>query len=370
MTLAAIKTPNPARPPIRSATRPYASPAQRWQAVTGRDKRADGAFYYSVATTGIYCRPSCAARLALRENVRFHDSCEDAEREGFRPCKRCRPGAAAPRYVRAALVAAACRAIALAGPENAPDLTALANSSGLSRFHFHRLFKSVVGCTPREYAAGLRAARLRRGLIQSRSVTEAFYGAGFNSSGRFYAQSASILGMNPRDFRAGGKGAAIRFAIGSCSLGCVLVASTDKGVCAISLGEDPEKLARELQDRFPNAALAGDDADFARRVSVAVGLVEAPGTGSDLPLDLRGTAFQIRVWQALRRIPPGETASYAEIARRIGRPNSARAVARACAANGHAVAVPCHRVVRLDGEPGGYRWGVERKRVLLERERL
>jgi len=361
MTLAAIKTQNP--------TRPYASPAQRWQAVTGRDRRADGVFYYSVATTGIYCRPSCASRLARRENVRFHDSCEDAAREGFRPCKRCRPDGVAPQSVRAALVAASCRAIALAGPGEAPDLASLAKSAGLSRFHFHRLFKSVMGCTPRDYAAGLRAGRLRGGLRESRSVTEAFYGAGFNSSGRFYAQSAALLGMAPRDFRAGGKGAAIRFAIGRCSLGSILVASTAKGVCAISLGEDPEKLARALQDRFPNADLAGDDPDFARLVSLAVGLVEAPAAGFDLPLDLRGTAFQIQVWRALRQIPPGKTASYGEIARAIGRPKSARAVARACAANGVAIAIPCHRVVRLDGDPAGYRWGVERKRALLARER-
>lgn len=369
MTLAALKAPNPTRSPIRPAARPYVSPSQRWRAVTGRDRRADGVFYYSVATTGIYCRPSCASRLALRENVRFHDSCADAERAGFRPCKRCRPEGAAPRHVRAALVAAACRAIELAGPEAAPDLGALATSSGLSRFHFHRLFKSVAGCTPREYAAGLRAGRLRGGLRESRSVTEAFYGAGFNSSGRFYAQSASLLGMTPRDFRAGGRGAAIRFAIARCSLGNILVASTDKGVCAISLGEDPEKLARELQDRFPNAALSGGDKDFARRVAAAVGLVETPGAGFDLPLDLRGTAFQIRVWRTLRQIPPGETASYADIARRIGQPKSARAVARACAANNLVVAIPCHRVVRLNGDPGGYRWGVERKRTLLARER-
>ena len=369
MTLAALTAQTATRPPARPAARPYASPAQRWQAVTGRDRRADGVFYYSVATTGIYCRPSCASRLARRENVRFHDSCEAAEREGFRPCKRCRPDGAAPQYVRAALVAAACRAIALAGPEEAPDLACLAKSAGLSRFHFHRMFKSVAGCTPREYAAGLRAGRLRSGLNQSRSVTEAFYGAGFNSSGRFYAQSASLLGMTPRGFRAGGKGETIRFAIGGCSLGCILVAATAKGVCAISLGADPEKLARELQDRFPNAALSGDDPDFARRVAAAVALVETPAAGFDLPLDLRGTAFQIRVWRALRKIKPGETASYGEIARAIGKPKAARAVARACAANSVAVAIPCHRVVRLDGDPGGYRWGVARKRALLARER-
>ncbi len=369
MTLAALKAQPATRPPARPAARPYASPSQRWRAVTGRDRRADGVFYYSVETTGIYCRPSCSARLARRENVRFHDSREAAERASFRPCKRCRPDGVAQQLARAALVAASCRAIELAGPENPPDLASLAKSAGLSRFHFHRLFKSVAGCTPREYAAGLRAGRLRSGLARSRSVTEAFYGAGFNSSGRFYAQSASLLGMTPRDFRAGGRGEAIRFAIGSCSLGCILVAATAKGVCAISLGDDPEKLARELQDRFPNAALAGDDPDFARRVSLAVALVEAPAAGFDLPLDLRGTAFQIRVWRALSQIPPGETASYGEIDRRIGQPKAVRAVARACAANGVALAVPCHRVVRLDGDPGGYRWGVARKQTLLERER-
>ena len=366
MTLAAIKTRAPARP----IARPYASPSQRWQAVTRRDKRADGAFYYSVATTGIYCRPSCASRQALRRNVRFHESPAEAEAAGFRPCKRCRPNGAAPETIQTALVAGACRAIELADPENPPDLASLAKEAGLSRFHFHRLFKSVMGCTPRDYAAGLRARRLRKGLTQRRNVTEAFYGAGFNSSGRFYAQSRALLGMAPRDFRDGGRGAAIRFAIGRCSLGSVLVASTAKGVCAISLGDDPEKLARALQDRFPNADLAGGGADFARLVAAAVKLVEAPGTGFDLPLDLRGTAFELCVWRALRRIPPGATASYAEIARRIGKPKSARAVARACAANALAVAIPCHRVVRKSGDLAGYRWGVERKRVLLARERV
>jgi AraC family transcriptional regulator of adaptative response/methylated-DNA-[protein]-cysteine methyltransferase len=358
--MAALKTP--------LETSPYASESSRWLAVTRRDKRADGAFYYSVKTTGVYCRPSCASRLARRENVRFHASRMDAERAGFRPCKRCRPDGTATEARNAALVAEACRTIAQAGPENAPDLEALAKAAGMSRFHFHRLFKSVAGFTPRAYAASLRADRLRLDLPQSRSVTEAFYDAGFNSSGRFYAQAGDLLGMAPREFRAGGKGAAIRFAIGRCSLGSILVAATAKGVCAVALGDDPDKLARELQDRFPKAALAGDDRNFAKQVAWAVGLVETPDTGLDLPLDLRGTAFQLHVWQALRRIKPGETASYGEIARRIGKPRSARAVARACAANPVAVAIPCHRVVKMNGDPGGYRWGVERKRVLLKRE--
>lgn len=360
MAMAALKT--SLEPPS------YASESSRWLAVTRRDPRADGAFYYSVKTTGVYCRPSCASRLARRENVRFHASGESALRAGFRPCKRCRPDGTAPAVRNAALVAEACRAIAQAGPENAPDLEALAKGAGMSRFHFHRLFKSVAGVTPRAYAASLRADRLRRDLPQSRSVTEAFYDAGFNSSGRFYAQSGHLLGMAPREFRTGGKGASIRFAIGRCSLGAILVAATDKGICAVTLGEDPDKLARELQDRFPNATLAGDDRRFARHVALAVGLVEAPGTGFGLPLDLRGTAFQLRVWQALRRIKPGKTTSYGEIARLIGKPQSARAVARACAANTVAVAIPCHRVVKMNGDPGGYRWGVERKRILLGRE--
>ena len=360
MAMAALK--------IRLENHPYASESSRWLAVTRRDKRADGAFYYSVKTTGVYCRPSCASRLARRENVRFHASNESALRAGFRPCKRCRPDGTASEARNAALVAEACRAIAQAGPENAPNLESLAKAAGMSRFHFHRLFKSVTGVTPRAYAASLRANRLRRDLPQSRSVTEAFYDAGFNSSGRFYAQAGDILGMAPRESRAGGKGAAIRFAIGRCSLGAILVAATAKGVCAVALGEDPDKLARELQDRFPNAALAGDDPDFAKHVARAVGLVEAPGTGFDLPLDLRGTTFQLRVWEALRRVRPGETASYGEIARRIGKPKGARAVARACAANPVAIAIPCHRVVKMNGDPGGYRWGVERKRALLERE--
>ena len=345
---------------------PFAADAERWAAVQRRDGDADGAFYYSVRTTGVYCRPSCAARLARRENVRFHASCEEAEAAGFRPCKRCRPNQAALAVRRAAAVAKACRLIETA--EEMPNLDALAGSAGMSRFHFHRVFRTVTGVTPKAHAAAHRARRVREALPQSSTVTEAIYGAGFNSSGRFYAKSEQVLGMTPTRFRSGGSGAAIRFAVGECSLGSILVAATDKGVCAILLGDKPEALVRELEDRFPRATLIGGDEDFEQWVAKVIGFVEAPALGLDLPLDVRGTAFQQRVWQALRKIPAGSTVSYSQIAQRIGLPKAVRAVAHACATNPIAVAIPCHRVVRNDGSLSGYRWGVERKRALLERE--
>ncbi len=345
---------------------PYTSDDARWAAVVRRDPAADGSFYYSVRTTGVYCRPSCGARLARRENVRFHATCTDAERAGFRPCRRCRPNEAGLTEQHAAAVARACRLIETA--EELPSLEALARAARMSRFHFHRVFKAVTGLTPKAYAAARRTERVRDELTRGRTVTEAIYGAGFNSNGRFYATSGQVLGMTPTKFRAGGEGAAIRFAVGECSLGSILVAATDKGVCAITLGDDPEALVRDLQDRFPKAQLIGADKDFERLVAKAVGLVEAPALGADLPLDVRGTAFQQRVWQELRAIPPGTTTTYTEIAARIGAPESVRAVAGACAANSIAVAIPCHRVVRRDGALAGYRWGVERKRALLDRE--
>lgn len=338
----------------------------KWDAVRRRDAAADGRFFYSVRTTGVYCRPSCAARLARRENVAFHVTTAEAERAGFRPCKRCRPNEAPRAEREAAIVARACRAIEAA--EEMPSLAALAKSVGMSQFHFHRLFRSLTGVTPKAYADAHRAKRVRDELGQAGTVTEAIYGAGFNSNGRFYAAAADLLGMMPTAFRAGGKGAALRFAVGECWLGSILVAATGKGVAAISLGDDPDRLLRDLQDRFPNAQLIGGDKDFESLVAKVVGFVEAPGLGLDLPLDVRGTAFQRRVWQALRDIPAGMTASYADIAARIGQPKSVRAVAQACAANALAVAIPCHRVVRSDGALSGYRWGVERKRALLQRE--
>jgi len=347
----------------------FASDDARWEAIAARDARADGHFYYSVRTTGVYCRPSCASRPALRENVRFHATGAEAEQAGFRACKRCKPDQPGLAAERAAAVANACRLIETA--EELPSLTALASASGMSRFHFHRVFKSITGVTPKAYAAAHRAERVREGLSTGRagSVTDAIYDAGFNSQGHFYATSAQVLGMTPTDFRGGGRNATIRFAIGECSLGAILVASTDKGVCAILLGDDPDALARDLQDRFPLAELIGGDAQFEQLVARVVGFVEAPALGLDLPLHVRGTAFQQRVWQALREIPPGSTASYAEIARRIGAPKAVRAVAQACGANSIAVAIPCHRVVRNDGALSGYRWGVQRKRVLIDREK-
>lgn len=339
----------------------------RWDAVQRRDRAADGAFVYSVRTTGVYCRPSCAARRARRENVQFHASCGEAEAAGFRPCKRCRPNEAPLAERQAAAVARACRLIEQA--EEAPALDALAEAAGMSPFHFHRVFKEITGVTPKAYTSARRATRVRDELARSASVTDAIYSAGFNSSGRFYAAASSLLGMAPSSFRAGGAGAVIRFALGECSLGSVLVAATDKGICAISFGDDPDVLLRELQDRFPKAELVGGDADFEATVAKVVGLVEAPAAGFDLPLHVRGTAFQHRVWQALREIPAGATASYAEIAERIGAPRAVRAVAQACASNNLAIAIPCHRVVRRDGALSGYRWGVERKRALLDREK-
>ena len=338
----------------------------RWQAVIARDASFDGQFYYSVKTTGVYCRPSCAARLAKRANVRFHDTRADAERAGFRPCKRCKPDQPSLDLLHSEKVAQACRLIEDA--DEALKLDALAETVGLSPYYFHRIFKQALGVTPKAYATAHRTKRVRARLSEAGTVTEAIYGAGFNSNGRFYANSSEMLGMTPSDFRAGGAGQEMRFAVGKCSLGSVLVAASGKGICAILLGDDRESLLRDLKDQFPRARLVGGDKAFERLTAKVVGFVEDPAKGLDLPLDVRGTAYQHRVWDALRRIPPGSTASYAEIAEKIGAPKAVRAVARACATNRIAVAIPCHRVVRSDGALSGYRGGVERKRALLDKE--
>ena len=338
----------------------------RWSRILARDATADGEFWYSVATTGVYCRPSCPSRQANPANVAIHDTLADARRTGFRPCRRCRPEDGSPDAARAAIVAEACRRIE--GSEEALPLAELAGPSGLSPGRFHRLFKAVTGLTPRSYAGQCRAQQVREALGRGESVTRALHEAGFGSSGRFYEASTGLLGMPPGRFRAGGAREVLRFAVGACSLGAVLVASSAQGVAAIMLGDDAGTLVHELQDRFPNARLIGDDAHYQAVVAQVVGFVEAPGIGLGLPLDIRGTAFQQRVWQALREIPLGETASYAEIAQRIGAPTATRAVAAACAANKIAVAIPCHRVVQSDGGLSGYRWGIERKRALIRRE--
>lgn len=339
----------------------------RWARVLARDRTADGQFWYSVATTGVYCRPSCPSRPANPENVGFHESLEAARATGFRPCKRCKPDGPSLDAENAAIVAKACRLIE--SSEEAPSLAELAATVGRSPGYLHRLFKASTGLTPKDYATGHRAARVREKLTADNTVTEAIYGAGFNSSGRFYEKSTEMLGMTPSRYRAGGENEDIRFAVGDSSLGAILVASSAKGVAAILIGDDPDDLARDLQDRFPKARLIGGDAEYEALVAKVVGLVEAPGLGLDLPLDVRGTAFQQRVWQALREIPAGETASYTDIALRIGLPKAVRAVAGACAANNIALAIPCHRVVRNDGALSGYAWGVERKRAFLEREK-
>jgi AraC family transcriptional regulator, regulatory protein of adaptative response / methylated-DNA-[protein]-cysteine methyltransferase len=338
----------------------------RWAAVVARDRHADGRFFYSVRTTGVYCRPSCAARVARPENVAFHASAADAQSAGFRACRRCRPEQLSRGAQQAALITQLCRFIETADP--APSLAELAERAQMSAYHLHRVFKATTGVTPKAYANAQRTRRLRDELGHGSSVTQALYGAGYNSGGHFYADADQVLGMTPTRYRAGGADTEIRFAIGQCSLGAILVARSERGVCAILLGDEPETLARELQDRFPHATLVGGDADFERCVAQVVGFIEAPAVGLDLPLDVRGTAFQQRVWQALRDIPAGHTASYAEIAGRIGAPKAVRAVALACGANALAVAIPCHRVVRSDGALSGYRWGVERKRALLARE--
>lgn len=339
----------------------------RWQALVDRDPKADGTFVYSVRSTGVYCRPSCPSRLAKAENIAFHATPADAERSGFRPCRRCRPDHPSPAEKDAAVIAGLCRFIA--SVDYVPTLDELAQRVGMSPYHLHRKFKAITGLTPRAYAVAHRAGRVRNELTRSESVTQAIYDAGYNSGGRFYQEANRELGMTPSRFRSGGAETDIHFAVGECSLGAILVARSKLGVCAILLGDDPDALVRDLQDRFPAANLIGGDQAFEQLVARVVGFVEAPEVGLDLPLDIRGTAFQRRVWAVLQDIPVGETLSYAEVAQRIGAPNAYRAVAQACGANRLAVAIPCHRVVRNDGGLSGYRWGVERKRTLLERER-
>lgn len=338
----------------------------RWARVRARDASADGAFFYSVKTTGVYCRPSCASRPARPENVAFHLTRAAAERAGFRACKRCQPDQPALPERRAAQVAKLCRLIEQS--EQAPSLAQLAEHVGMSTFHTQRLFKQVTGVTPRAYAAAQREGRLRAELAKSGSVTEAIYAAGYNSSARFYEKSSALLGMTPTRYRQGAPELEIQFALTNCSLGQLLVAATERGVCAILLGDDRAALERDLRHRFQKARFRSADAGFARTLGQVTALIEAPQRGSKLPLDIRGTAFQQRVWQALRSIPAGKTWSYSELARHIGAPRAVRAVAGACAANPLAVALPCHRVRRSDGSLSGYRWGPERKRVLLARE--
>lgn len=362
-------THQPNKPAHHGAAKARAAAAEldpRWLAVRARDPAADGRFVYAVRTTGVYGHPSSPARLPNPRNVEFFDSAAAAEAAGYRPSQRAAANGAALRERHLAMVALACRR--LAGESPAPSLQALARDAGLSPYHFHRVFKAIAGLTPKEFVLAQRAGQVREKMHRSASVTHAIYDSGFDSNARFYANTDHMLGMTPSTYRAGGADTDIHFAVGQCTLGAVLVAQSRRGVCAIMLGEDPQALVRQLQDRFAKANLIGADRGFEQLVARVVGLIEAPGTALDLPLDLRGTVFQTRVWQALREIPPGTTATYAQIAQRIGAPRSVRAVANACGANPLAVAIPCHRVVRSDLSLSGYRWGVERKRELLQRE--
>lgn len=339
----------------------------RWQAVLARDASADGTFVLGVKSTGIYCRPSCPARKPLRKNVSFFATCSAAEAAGFRPCKRCRPNVLADKDAIAEKVAAACRQIETAEPP--PRLDDLAREAGLSPYHFHRLFKATTGVTPKAYAAAHRSERVRARLKNGASITEAVYDAGYGSSARFYDTADDTLGMKPRQYRSGGRNVQIRYAVAPCSLGLVLAGATSTGLCAIFLGDDATALQRDLRERFPKAELLEGDREFAKLLAKVAASIEAPRKAASLPIDIVGTAFQQRVWAALRDIAPGETATYAQIAKRIGKPRAVRAVGTACGANPIAVAVPCHRVVGSDGKLTGYRWGLERKRALLDRER-
>lgn len=343
----------------------------RWRRVVARDcasaADAEDDFVYAVKTTGIYCRCACAARTPRRENVIFFDGAKAAKAAGYRACKRCNPDGTAPSQRTLALITSACRKIE--DSEEAPRLDSLAIMAGLSPHHFHRLFKTATGITPRAYWIAHRSGRLRDELARASSVTAAIHDAGFTSARQFYDISHEVLGMTPSRFKAGAEAVEIGYVVGECSLGKVLAAGTAKGLCAVLFGEDPGSLIDDLRRRFPKASLQPADEKSAKRLSALIAHIDQAGPAAALPLDIRGTAFQRRVWEALRTIPPGTTQSYTQIAEKIGAPGSVRAVAGACAANPIAVLVPCHRVVRSDGALAGYRWGIERKRALLERER-
>jgi AraC family transcriptional regulator of adaptative response/methylated-DNA-[protein]-cysteine methyltransferase len=338
----------------------------RYEALRRRDARADGTFFYAVSTTGVYCRPSCAARLANRPNVAFYDDADAAERAGFRACKRCRPRGQDDRERMRAAIARVCAHID--GAEDIPTLVELAAIANLSPYHFHRAFTRALGVTPRRYAAARRAERLGAAVRSAPRITDAAYDAGFGSSSGFYAEAERALGMTPSAYRRGGRGESIRVATVATSLGMLAVAGTERGICAVRFGDDAEALQTELRAEFDGAAFLAPDAGFDAWVRAVVATVEGETDALTVPLDVRGTVFQRRVWDALASIRSGERVSYAELARRIGTPAAVRAVASAVGANPVAVVVPCHRVIGSDGAMRGYRWGVERKRALLARE--
>lgn len=340
---------------------------QRWRAVVRRDPQADGEFVYAVRTTGVYCRPSCPSRAARRQNVAFFDTPTLAVAAGYRPCKRCRPDAPSQQRRRNALVQQACQAIERS--TSTLTLARLAQQAGLSPHHFHRIFKAATGLTPKAFYKAVQARRVSAALQSAQSVTDAFYDAGFSSSGRFYETAPSLLGMSPGSYRKGGAGERIRYAVAPCALGWVIVAATRKGVCAIEFDDAAPTLVERVRARFREARFEPPDPEFKRWIARVLSYLDQPDGVLELPLDIQGTVFQRRVWQALQAIPAGRTASYSELAERIGQPTAFRAVAHACALNVVAVAIPCHRAVRADGSLAGYRWGLARKAALLRQER-
>lgn len=339
---------------------------QRWEAVQRRDSSADGKFVYAVRTTGVYCRPNCSARQALRKNVAFFKTVAEAKIAGFRACKRCKPDDVSTQSSHALAIEAACRSIESA--ESRVSLDALANAADMSPSHFQRTFRSILGITPKQYEIQARRKRARHTLEVASSVTDAIYSSGFGSSSRFYEDSNQWLGMKPTAFRSGAATEKIRHSIGKCSLGQILVASSKRGICAIFLGSNRTALLQQLKDEFPKADIEPCSDETDTMLSAVIDQVENPGTKHALPLDICGTAFQQKVWQALRKIPAGKTLTYQELSSRVGHPKSARAVANACGANKLAVAIPCHRIIHKDGTLSGYRWGTDLKRKLLQRE--
>lgn len=346
---------------------PYQSDESKWEALKRRDRAADPFFVYGVLSTRIWGRPSNKTKLPKRNNVVFFDSVDEAEKAGFRANLRATSDATKSAERMQKMITSICTIIR--SSEKAPSLTQLSEQFGLSEAHIQRVFKIHTGVTPKQYALAHRAEKIRKNLVAStRTVTDSIYESGYASSSGFYQKSTDFLGMSPSSYKNGGKNTQIMFAVGECSLGSILVASSAKGICAILFGDDPDRLVIDLQDQFPKAHLLGGDASFEKTVAQVVGFVEQPNIGIDLPLDMRGTAFQRLVWNALRELRPGETISYSELAARIGMPKAARAVANACGSNPLAVAIPCHRVIRKNGDASGYRWGAERKAELLLRE--
>jgi AraC family transcriptional regulator, regulatory protein of adaptative response / methylated-DNA-[protein]-cysteine methyltransferase len=338
---------------------------ERWHAVLRRDRSTDGLFFYAVKSTGVYCRPSCPSRRPKRESVEFFEQPADAERAGYRSCLRCLPKQPDPQ---SQWIAECCRLLER-DPDRTVSLAELAAHAGISAFHLQRTFKQHLGMTPREYQDALRMKRVKVSLTNGQSITDAIYDAGFNSISRFYEKATEHLGMSPFTYKRGGPGQAIRFTVFPSSLGSALIATTDQGVCSVAFGDDEPALERSLRSQFSQAVIVRDDSGLQNHAEALKSYLAGRRMSLDLPLDIRATAFQERVWKLLAAIPYGDTRTYSQIAQQLGQPTAARAVARACATNAVAVLIPCHRVVGKGGEISGYRWGSERKRRLLETER-